>query len=127
MGGWHPRELAYFSRHICEYVATMLMQIEEGAPWPTATGHARAAHLVKEGAAIGGVMSYRPLTITAPVYRAWATVRLRSLEDWITTWALPEMHAGVPEMGAVDVWCKALAEIEEMRFAGAPFCGELPA
>ena len=38
----------------------------------------------KSWAAIGEVMSYRPLTITPPIYRAWATTRLRSMPDWVT-------------------------------------------
>ena len=68
-------------------------------------------------------MSYRPLTITSPLYRAWATMRLRSIEEWTIAWALPEMFAGVPEMGAVDAWHKALANIEELKLKGIPFCG----
>ena len=84
---------------------------------------ARVVYLGKEGAAVGEVMSYRPLTITAPLYRCWATMRLRSIEDWITTWVLPEMHAGVPEMGAVDACHKALADIEELKRTCIPFCG----
>ena len=66
-------------------------------------------------------MSYRPLTITSPLYRAWATMRLRSIEEWTVAWALPEMFAGVPEMGAVDAWHKALTDIEELKLKGTPF------
>ena len=68
-------------------------------------------------------MSYRPLTITAPIYRCWATMRLYTMDDWISSWALPEMHAGVPELGAVDAWHKASTDIEEMKLDGTPFCG----
>ena len=68
-------------------------------------------------------MSYRPLTITIPIYRRWATMRLATMEEWIGSWALPEMHAGVPEVGAVDAWHKALIDIDEMKINGAPFCG----
>ena len=50
-------------------------------------------------------MSYRPLTITSPLYRAWATMRLRSIEEWTVAWALPETFAGVN---------------------GAPYCGGVP-
>ena len=71
------------------------------------------------------VMSYRPPTITATIYRCWATMRLATMEEWIGSWALPEIHAGVSEMGAVDAWHKALTDIEEMKLNGAPFCGGL--
>ena len=97
MDGWHPKELAYLSPGICGHIATMLKQIEEGAPWPESTGHARVVFLEKVGAAIGEVMSYRPLTITSPLYRSWATMRLRSIEEWAVAWSLPEMFAGVPK------------------------------
>ena len=123
MNGWQPKELSYFSLKICGHIAVMLNQIEAGSPWPTSTRHARVVYLEKAEAAVGEVMSYRPLTITAPLYRAWATMRLKGMEEWIATWALPEMHAGVPEMGAVDAWHKALTDIEEMKLNGTPFCG----
>ena len=50
-------------------------------------------------------------------------MKLRSMEEWINIWALPEMHAGVPEMGAVDAWHKALTEIEELKMDDTPFSG----
>ena len=81
----------------------MLNQVEAGAAWPKSATHARIVYLEKLGAEFGKVMSYRPLTITAPLYRAWATMRLREMEPWGRTWAWPEMFAGIPEMGAVDV------------------------
>ena len=68
-------------------------------------------------------MSYRPLTITAPIYRCWATMRLTTMEEWVCSWTLSEMHAGFPEMGAVDAWRKALTNIEEFKLNGTPFCG----
>ena len=50
----------------------------------------------KEGAQVGKVTSYRPLTITSPIYRAWATMRLEDMSEWVDSWALEEMYAGVP-------------------------------
>ena len=97
MGGWHPKELAYLSPGICGHIATMLKQIEEGAPWPESTKHARVVFLEKVGAAIGEVMSYRPLTITSPLYRAWATMRLRSIEEWTVAWSLPKCSQASPK------------------------------
>ena len=68
-------------------------------------------------------MSYRSLTITAPLYRCWATMRLGCMEAWIRSWALPEMHAGVPEMGAVDAWHEVLNKIEDLKLEERSFCG----
>ena len=80
MDGWRLKELAQI-RKTCGYIATMLRQREEGAPWPKSTTHARVVYLEKVGAAMGEVMSHRPLTITAPFYRCWATTRLRSIVE----------------------------------------------
>ncbi len=80
-------------------------------------------YLEKLGAEIGRVMSYRPLTITAPIYRAWASMRLRHLEPWVREWALPEMFAGVPEMGAVDAWIQVMMELESLKLDDKHYCG----
>ena len=75
------------------------------------------------GAAIGGVKSYRTLAISSRLFRAWATMRLRSLEGCVLMWALLEMHVVVLEMGAVDVWRKALTDIEELKLSDTSCCG----
>lgn len=123
LDGWRPRELAYFSIKACGILARLFNLIEEGAPWPSSTRAARVVFLEKAGATVGEVMSYRPLAITSPLYRAWATMRLRCMADWVGSWALPEMHAVVPEMGAVDAWRAALTEIDDYKISGTPYCG----
>ena len=100
----------------------MLNQIEAGAPWRRSATEARVVYPEEEGAIMGEVMSYRLFTITPPVYRWWATMRLATMEEWIGSWALPEMHVGVLEMGAVDVWRKAVIDIEDRKLNGTPFC-----
>ena len=92
-------------------------------PWHRSTTHALVAYLEKEGAEVGKVMSYRLLTITAPLYRCYATMRLRCLATWIASWALPEMHAGVPELGAVDAWMEVLSTIEDLTMDRKNYCG----
>ena len=49
-------------------------------------------------------------------------MRLATLEEWIGSWALHEMYASIPEMGVVDIWHKALTNIEELKPDGKPFC-----
>ena len=121
MDGWSPKELSYMSAGACEAIATMLNQIEEGAPWPRSARHARIVFLEKEGSQLGKVMSYRPLTISVPIYRAWASMRLEDCQDWISTWALHEMYAGVPGKGATDAWYEALTVIEGHKLENQPF------
>ena len=123
MDGWSPKELSYFSTKVCGKVAILFNQVEKGAPWPKAVEHARIVFLEKDGAEVGKVMSYRPLTITSPLYRSWASLRLEDLEDWIKMWALPEIFAGVPGKGATDAWYEVLTKIEGLRLDQIPFCG----
>ena len=120
LDGWSPKELSLLSREMYGHIATMLTQVEAGAPWPRSSPHARMVYLEKLGAEIGRVMSFRPLTITAPLYRAWASMRLRHLEPWVREWALPEMFAGVPEMGAVDAWIQVMMELESLKLDDEP-------
>ena len=75
------------------------------------------------GAEVGKVMSFRPLTITSPLYRCYGTMRLECMSPWIRDWALPEMHAGVPEMGAVDAWYDVLITLEGHKLDGKHFVG----
>ena len=65
--GWQPAELVLASWDVCIWVARLFQLIESGSPRPKACLHAKAAYLEKEGSKIGMVMSFRPLTITAPV------------------------------------------------------------
>ena len=85
--------------------------------------HARIVFLEKDGAEVGKVMSYRPLTITSPLYRAWASLRLADMEDWIRMWGLPEIFAGVPGKGATDAWYEVLTKTESHRLNKLPFSG----
>ena len=50
-------------------------------------------------------------------------MRLRSLESWVRTWALPEMYAGVPELGAVDAWMDVLMTLEDFKLDQKHYCG----
>ena len=68
-------------------------------------------------------MSYRPITITAPYYRVWAAMRLSDMEQWIATWADPQMYAGISGQGAVDAWYNLLLELELTDLQGVPYCG----
>ena len=45
------------------------------------------------------------------------------MSPWIREWALPEMHAGVPEMGATDAWHEVLTQMEEHKLNGKHFVG----
>lgn len=123
MDGWEVIELALFSKEMCRWTAELYKLIENGAPWPSRTKHARIAYLEKPSSMPGEVMSYRPLTIMSVVYRRWASMRLKCLDDWFTQGAVPEMFAGVAQQGAIDAWYQVLTDIEEMPLSCTPYCG----
>ena len=123
MDGWQPAELALVSWNTCVWIKELFKMIEAGCPWPKPCLHAMVRYLEKDGSKVGDAMSFRPLTITVPIYRRWAAIRLKSMQGWIEGWALEEMFAGVPGQGAVDAWYQALMDIEQMLLEGTPFCG----
>ena len=123
MDGWSLEELALLSRGVCCHIAEILNLVENGAPWPQSAPHARAVFLQKDGTMVGQVTSYRILTITSPLYRAWASMRLDDMHMWVRSWALPEMYAGVPEKGAVDAWREVLTKAENMKLDNTNYCG----
>ena len=123
LDGWSPKELSLLSKNVCGHIAVMLNLIEKGAAWPRSALHARVMLLEKIGALPGKVMSYRPLTITSPLYRCWATMRLKDMMPWINSWACCEMYAGIPGKGAVDAWFEALTQIEELAMTEEDYCG----
>ena len=45
------------------------------------------------------------------------------MNDWVQSWALPEMFAGVPGRGAVDAWYKVLTRIESLKLDGKDYSG----
>ena len=57
------------------------------------------------------------------LYRRWATMGLKDMEQWVATWAVPEMFAGVAQQGAVDAWYQVAVDTEEMTVEGTKFCG----
>ena len=67
--GWQPAELSLVSEGISAWIAELFKLMEQGEEWPKACLHAKVTYLEKKGSKVGEVMSYRPLTITVPIYR----------------------------------------------------------
>ena len=79
---------------------------------------AKAAFLVKDPKKVEDPLSYRVLLILSGIYRRWASLRLRQMDDWVAQWALPEMFAGVQGRGAEDGWCGTPLDLEEAEQQG---------
>ena len=48
LDGWSPKELSMLSLKVYGHIATLLSQVEKGAPWPRSSTHARVVYLEKE-------------------------------------------------------------------------------
>ena len=124
MDEWAPADLALLSDSAYGWIARLLNVIENGGAWPRGMCLARAAFMVKDPKKVEQPLSYRILLILSAIYRRWATLRLRHMSEWISTWALPEMYAGVHGRGAADAWYATAAEMEEAFVVdGSPVTG----
>ena len=86
--------------------------------------HACKNYVPRKGwSIVGDVMSFRPLTISAALYQAYATMRLKDMQPWVEQWMTTEMYVGVPGSGAIDAWYKVLLDIELMKVEAQRFCG----
>ena len=65
---------------------------------------ARAVFLSKDPNDTTNPLAQRIQKITSAIYREWAGVRTRNLEDWIETWDHKSINSGMPGKGAMDGW-----------------------
>ncbi len=102
LDGFTPEDLTVISLAAAEVLADLLNLIEEGAAWPKALQHGKAAFLAKDVNDLEDCLKYKILLILPMLYRHWATIRLHDLEPWIDGWKLPEFFAGTGGQGAED-------------------------
>ena len=67
--------------------------------------------------------AYRPLLITPILDRAWAKIRLRHLQPWIASWALPAILGGIQGIGAVGAWCATSIDVAWAMATATPLVG----
>ena len=85
-------------------LTVLLDLIEEGAAWPADTNAGRLAFMSKDINKLDDALAYRLLSILSVLYRRRATVRLRYLKEWISSWAEECYFAGTDAVGAEDAW-----------------------
>ena len=120
---WTPGDLKMISDKAYEKLAAMLNMILAGAKWPTHLERARAAFLSKDPRDTLNPLAYRILLMLPAVYRMWSKTRLRHLQPWVASWAVPEMFAGVEGKGAEDATYSAAILVEWCRLTGMEFTG----
>eukprot|EP00973_Karenia_brevis_P036968 5096348-Karenia_brevis.AAC.1 len=73
---WHPVDFKLFPHEAFIWLARLLDLVEFGAPWPSATLHAKAVLLSKDRLKPYSPLDYRILMVMPAVYRIWAKARL---------------------------------------------------
>ena len=84
--GWRPVELRHMPGNTAEWLVALYRGAEAGAPWPAPMLDGKAACVLKRDTDQSDPPSCRVLVILSAVYRRWAQLRLRSLNDWVAAW-----------------------------------------
>ena len=119
MDAWTKHDLSWLSDLGYQWLTKCYNTIEATHQWPSAMAHARAVFLSKDTEDMGNPMAYRILKITSVLYRLWASIRIKHLEQWIATWADPAMFAGVAGAGAEEGWYLTQLDFELKQATGA--------
>ena len=101
----------------------LLQLVMQGHPCPQQLLHARAHMLAKDTSRPLDPLAYRLLLITPVLYRAWAKLRLRHLQPWMATWALPTMFGGIQGFGAAEAWYATSVDVEWAMVFNTPLVG----
>ena len=59
-------------------------------------------------------LGQRPLCVLPVVYRIWASVRLRHLDDWLWSWLPCSVFSAGGGRGSVEAWCSTSLDFEEV-------------
>ena len=120
---WAPADFALLPDEAFEWLAKLLRLIEDGKPWPAHLSHTKAAYMEKDPEDRMNPVAYRVLQLLPNLYRRWAAMRLRDLEDLVQEWRMDEMYAGVAGQGAHDGAYTTSVYCEVMKLMGIPFTG----
>ena len=92
MDGWEWRDLKAFPVAWFDWLADVLSGVELDGVWPEGLLDAYITMIPKaDGDA--APLGQRPLCVLPVVYRIWASVRLRHLDDWLRSWFPPPVFS----------------------------------
>lgn len=105
-------DLLAMPRLLCQRLVDTLNAIEGGRPWPPCSLVGTIAALEKVENA-QDASQFRPICVFSLIYRTWASLRARSILDWLSEWAPTEIVGSRPGCEAGTIWWRLACIIEE--------------
>ena len=123
LDGVKKGDLIILSPLCLDLIANLLNAIEEGAAWPQPCNAVRTAFFSK-GEDDLSPQGFRGLAILSKLYRMWAGIRLRHVDEWVDSWSDQGLFAGCNRpVGAEDAWFLEALVSEEARLSGEQVSG----
>ena len=111
MHGWRAFELQQLPDSVLALLAEGLNAIERDGVWPEDLMQALVP-LIPKPESDANPLSQRPITITAVLYRVWASVRAKSAFPWLEKLAPEGLHGCRPKHGTEDLYWHLAAQLE---------------
>ena len=121
--GFEPGEMAMLSRSAYQIIADLLNLVEEGESWPDGMNEERAVFMEKETDNVDDPLKFRVLKILPALYRRWAALRLRALDEWLQKWSTDDLYAGGEPIGTITATYGVGIMMEEIHLEGEECCG----
>jgi len=118
--GWVGEEFRRWPPELLAPTARLLQAVEASGSWPQLLASAEVVLLPKPGGDSGDPLSRRPITLLPVLYRAWARLRRRSVDDWRPQWDPAIAAAGLGADGqAWELgWAAAVAHASALLEGG---------
>ena len=121
---WSRQDLLRMPDDITENLISLLMNIEQGTPWPRSTITGIVFSLEKvQGAS--KVNQYRPITVFSLIYRTWSSIRAKQCLRHLVAFAPSFCFGNLPRRSAVQVWLGIQSQIETCHFDNQPLSGAM--
>ena len=103
-------------------ICNLFVVAETTGRWPTQMLHGLVFALQKRPSA-SSVHEHRPITIFSLAYRAWASLRSRSLIGHLSKHAPSSLQGNRKGSSAVGVWWRLQSTLEFFQYQGTPMTG----
>ena len=122
MHGWRAHEVEQLPDSIIAILVECLNAVERDGVWPEALMQALVP-LIPKPDSDGDPLSQRPITITAVLYRIWASIRAQSAFPWLDKLSPAGLHGCRPKHGTEDLYWHLAAQLECAHLTGEHIFG----